>query len=113
LEKYAIGFTDVVKRCTPGVSDLKAVDYRVESPRLLEKLQYYQPAICWFHGKVAYKNFLKFTSSEKEDIEWGLQPLKIASSHIFVTPNPSPANAVYSLDDLIDWYRKLRLRLDN
>jgi len=113
LKKYRIGFTDVVKRCTPGVFDLKAADYRQASPLLREKLYDYQPDICWFHGKVAYKNFLKFTSGEKDDIDWGLQPLKIAKSRVFVTPNPSPANAVYSLDDLIDWYGKLKLVLDS
>jgi len=113
LKKYRIGFTDVVKRCTPGVSDLKAADYREASSLLLEKLHDYQPDICWFHGKVAYKNFLKFTSGENVDIDWGLQPLKIAKSRVFVTPNPSPANAVYSLDDLIDWYFKLKLVLDS
>lgn len=107
LDKYQIGFTDVVKRGTPGVSDLKSNDYREESPRLLEKLLKYQSEVCWFHGKVAYKNFLKFTTGAKDDIEWGLQPVKIGNSKVFVTPNPSPANAVYSLDDLIEWYQKL------
>ncbi len=108
LDKYQIGFTDVVKRCTPGVSDLKAADYREDSLRLLEKIQTYQPKICWFHGKVAYKNFVKFTSAAKEDIEWGLQEKEIESSRVFVTPNPSPANAVYSLNDLVTWYQQLK-----
>jgi len=108
LDKYRIGFTDVVKRCTPGVSDLKVADYRDDSPRLLEKLIKYQPKICWFHGKVAYKNFMKFTSGNKDEIDWGLQLIKIGDSKVFVTPNPSPANAVYSLDDLITWYRELK-----
>ncbi len=108
LKKYKIGFTDVVKRCTPGVSDLKAADYREDSYLLLEKLLKYQADICWFHGKVAYKNFLKYTSGEDDDIDWGLQPIKIGKSYIFVTPNPSPANAAYSLDNLIEWYSRLR-----
>jgi len=108
LKKYKIGFTDVVKRCTPGVSDLKAADYREDSPLLLEKLLKYQPDICWFQGKVAYKNFLKYTSGEKDDIDWGLQAIKIGKSRVFVTPNPSPANAAYSLDNLIEWYGQLK-----
>ena len=108
LKKHKIGFTDVVKRCTAGVSDLKAADYREDSPLLLEKLLKYQPDICWFHGKVAYKNFLKYTSGEKDDIDWGLQAIKIGKSRVFVTPNPSPANAAYSLDNLIEWYGQLK-----
>jgi len=111
FEKYKMGFTDVVKRCTPGVSDLKAADYREDAPQLFEKLTKYQPDVCWFHGKVAYRNFLKYTSGETNTIEWGLQPLHIDKSKVFVTPNPSPANAVYSVADLIDWYSKLMQHL--
>ncbi len=32
---------------------------------------------------------------------------EIACSAVFVVPNPSPANAAYSLDSLVGWYRRL------
>ena len=108
LEKYRIGFTDVVKRTTPGVSDLKAADYKKWSPILKDKLLHYRPRICWFHGKVAYQNYLKYTGEKVSKIEWGLQSHRIGNAKVFVTPNPSPANAVYSLDDLIDWFSQLK-----
>jgi len=112
LEKYRIGFTDVVKRTTPGVSDLKAADYKYWSPILEEKLLQYQPKLCWFHGKVAYQNFLKYTGAKELTLDWGLQQYKIGQARVFVTPNPSPANAVYSLDDLIDWFGQLKTELN-
>ena len=112
LKKYRIGFTDVVKRTTPGVSDLKAADYKQWSPLLKEKLLRYQPKLCWFHGKVAYQNFLKYTGEKDLDIDWGLQEYRIGQSRVFVTPNPSPANAVYSLDNLIDWFHVLKSELN-
>jgi len=108
LKKYRIGFTDVVKRTTPGVSDLRAADYRHWSPLLEEKLLYYQPKLCWFHGKVAYQNFRKYTGEKELKIEWGLQLQRIGNSVVFVTPNPSPANAAYSLDDLIGWFEEVK-----
>ena len=37
----------------------------------------------------------------------GRQNLTIGHSQVFVVPNPSPANAQYSLDDLVFWYREL------
>ena len=37
----------------------------------------------------------------------GEQASRIGQSRVFVTPNPSPANAVYSLDELVAWYRRL------
>ncbi len=59
LDRYGIGFTDVVKRPTAGGKDLVAADFRQWAPRLEEKLLRYQPAVAWFHGKVAYNNYLK------------------------------------------------------
>lgn len=112
LKKYRIGFTDVVKPPTPGVAQLKAKDYRQWSPVLKEKLLTFQPKLCWFHGKVAYRNFLKYTGEDDVKIDWGLQEHRIGNSRVFVSPNPSPANAVYSLDDLIDWFRKLKVILN-
>jgi hypothetical protein len=33
-------------------------------------------------------------------------------STVFVAPNPSPANAAYSLDVIAEWYRKLGVLRD-
>ena len=38
----------------------------------------------------------------------GLQTHVIGGSRVFVAPNPSPANAAFSLDTLVCWYRKLK-----
>jgi len=107
LACYRIGFTDVVKRPTAGGHDLRAADYREWSPVLQHKLEQFQPAIAWFHGKQAYANYLKYGEGERPAIEWGKQSRRIGASRVFVTPNPSPANAAYSLDVLTDWYRQL------
>jgi len=107
LRQYGIGFTDVVKRPTAGAKDLRAADYREWAPQLGQKLQHYQPGIAWFHGKLAYANYLRYSEGVRQDIDWGRQPRKIGRTQVFVTPNPSPANAAYSLDDLGAWYREL------
>ncbi len=113
LEHHRIGFTDVVKRPTPGAAQLRATDFRRWAPRLTEKLLEAAPHLVWFHGKLAYRAFLRHGGSGdtagRVDLDWGLQPRRIGSSRVCVTPNPSPANAVYSLDDLIVWYRKLTI----
>ena len=103
-----IGFTDVVKRPTAGGGELRAEDYREGAPLLRRKLAYYQPVIAWFHGKQACANYLRYTGGQRIVIDWGEQAFRIGGSHVFMTPNPSPANAAYSLDDLTGWYRALR-----
>ncbi len=108
MHEYKIGFTDTVKRPTSGAKDLRRADFVRDVPVLQKKIIQNQPAIVWFHGKVAYKQYLSVLKNKTADIEWGLQSLEIDSSTIFVTPNPSPANAVFSLDDLIGWYSELK-----
>lgn len=109
---YKIGFTDVVKRHSSMGKDLRAVDYKKWAPILKAEIVKYQPKICWFHGKIAMQNYLKYTGSKNKNIDWGLQDFKINTSTIFVTPNPSPANAAFSLEMITDWYRKLNVLVE-
>ncbi len=105
--EYKIGFTDVVKRHSSMGKDLRAEDYKKWVPILKAEIEKYQPKICWFHGKLAMQNYLKYTDSKNKNIDWGRQNFKIKDSIVFVTPNPSPANATFSLQVITDWYRKL------
>ncbi|MGD8378226.1 MAG: mismatch-specific DNA-glycosylase [Gammaproteobacteria bacterium] len=104
---YRIGFTDVVKRPTPGAAQLRAKDFREWAPALSEKLTRFQPAVAWFHGKLAYNNFRRYADGGSAATQWGLQPSSPGLPALFVTPNPSPANAVFSLSDLIGWFDAL------
>jgi len=107
LAEYRIGFTDVVKRPTAGGSELRASDFSAWAPVLLERIERLRPRIAWFHGKVAYQNFRRYTDGLCQRVEWGRQPGRLAGSVVFVTPNTSPANAAYSLDDIVDWFDRL------
>lgn len=109
---YRIGFTDVVKRPTANASSLRAADYRKGAPDLRDKLCRYAPAIAWFHGKVACRHYLRVTGVAYDRLEWGKQDWKIGTATVFVTPNPSPANAAWSLADLTDWYSALACLAD-
>ena len=104
LLDHGIGFTDVVKRPTPQGSGLRAADYRRWAPVLREKLLQFSPRLICFHGLMAYKAYLQYAESEKSNPDLGLQPRAIGSSRVFVVPNPSPANARYSLQALSEWY---------
>ena len=109
MMEQGIGLTDIVKRPTRGASDLRAADYREWAPVLKEKLERFQPMIVCFHGVVAYRNYLRHAENIRQSsIELGLQPHAIGRSRVFVVPNPSPANAAYSLDTLVGWYNALR-----
>lgn len=109
FEVCAIGFTDVVKRPTAGGKDLRAADFREGAPLLRSRLEASQPLIAWFHGKQAYRNYLRYAGEGAgERVDWGLQARRIGVSQVVVTPNPSPANAAFSLEDLVGHYRRLK-----
>jgi TDG/mug DNA glycosylase family protein len=107
LLEEGIGFTDVVKRPTAGGCELRAADYRTWAPLLKGKLAHSAPRIAWFQGKQACLNYFRYGEDRRVSIDWGVQPLFIGSSRVFVTPNPSPANAAFSLDELTEWMRRL------
>jgi TDG/mug DNA glycosylase family protein len=108
---YGFGFTDLVKRPSRGSAELRAADYKAGAQRLQSVLENCQPAIAWFHGKVAYKQFLRRTGRPDRADSWGLQSQPIGTTQCFVTPNPSPANAAFSLRELIAWYDLLASRV--
>ncbi len=107
--EQSIGMTDIVKRPTRGASDLRAADYREWAPVLKAKLERFKPLIVCFHGAVAYRSYLRYAEGiSTSSLELGLQPHTIGRSRVFMVPNPSPANAAYSLDTLVGWYEALR-----
>ena len=103
-----VGFTDVAKRPTRMGSGLRAADFREWAPVLKEKIIRFAPKLVCFHGLMAYKAYLQHGEGVREKPELGLQERTIGTSAVFVVPNPSPANAKYSLGDLSEWYGRLR-----
>lgn len=103
-----IGFTDLVKRPTRGAGELRAADYRAGALALEERLAPHAPAMLWFHGRLAWGHFLRYArNGALPSPAWGLQSERVGGAPVFVTPNPSPANAAFSLDDLTAHYRAL------
>jgi TDG/mug DNA glycosylase family protein len=108
LPHFGIGLTDVVKRPSANASELTPEDFTIWIPILLEKLRRYAPKIACFHGLTAYRPFrsLALKSSVTAPL-LGAQPERIGDTRLFVVPNPSPANAHFTLADQTDWYNRL------
>lgn len=112
LPRFGVGFTDVVKRPTASAAQLTSSDYRAGIPILLDKLTQTAPRIVCFHGMTGYRRVARNAFGRQErPAELGVQPERLGESTIFVVPNPSPANAHYSLDDLVAWYDRLHEQL--
>lgn len=107
LDVHRLGHTDIVKRPTRGAGELRAADFHAWVPRLVGLIDACQPVVLWFHGKVAYRHYLRAMDTGACHIDWGWQPQRWQSARVFLSPNPSGANAGFSLDDLIACYREL------
>ncbi|MBW3567011.1 MAG: mismatch-specific DNA-glycosylase [Proteobacteria bacterium] len=103
LERDGIGFTDVVKRATPMERNVSRKEFLAGAEVLLGKLRAYQPALVWLHGKTPLNSLCR-VAGVSPHAEWGLQDVTLEGVRIFVTPNPSPANAAFSLAALVGWY---------
>ena len=107
LNDWGLGFTDVVKRASNSASSLRAADFRKWAPVAKAKLVEAAPLVVCFNGVTGFKWFMQYAEGAKVDVELGRQPGLLGTSRVFVAPNPSPANAVYSLDAIAGWYRRL------
>jgi TDG/mug DNA glycosylase family protein len=108
LPRFGIGLTDVVKRPSANASELTPRDFATWIPILLTKLRRYKPRVACFHGLTAYRPFHAFVfKSAATRPVLGEQPKTIGMTRIFVVPNPSPANAHFTLADQTEWYDRL------
>lgn len=99
LPAFGFGFTDVVKVPSPNVSTVTKAMFDEWVPRLEERLRAAAPRVICFHGVMAYRPFAKHALAPGQET--------FAGAHIFVAPNPSPANAHFTLQDQVTAYDRL------
>ena len=108
VERYGIGFTDIVKRPTAGSAELRAHEYREGAARLEALVLRLEPRVVWFQGAQAWRAFARHAGRPIPGrVAWGAQAGTIGGACVFVTPNPSPANAAYGLPVLVGWFDAL------
>ncbi|ACB94761.1 mismatch-specific DNA-glycosylase [Beijerinckia indica] len=107
LPAQGFGFTDTVKRPTARASDVSPAEFAAAVTALVEKIEYYRPRIACFHGTMAYRPVHRALTETKTDPALGMQTLSIGPTHLYVVPNPSPANAHFTPADQTAWYDRL------
>ena len=81
------------------------------APLCLGRLRRYRPDVACFHGRTAWEHFRRGVLGDVPGVfALGAQshePRPLGPTRCFVIPNPSGANAHYSLRDLTGWYDRL------
>lgn len=108
LIQFGIGFTDVVKRPSRNAAELPPAEFEKWAPRLLERLARFRPGVACFHGLTAFRPFLRYALGQADvHAALGEQPALAGETRLYVVPNPSPANAHFTLADQVAWYDRL------
>src|SRR4051812_41124657 len=87
LLELGYGLTNIIDRATAGADDLDRAEYPAASKLLTRKLRKYQPKFLAILGLGAYRH-----AFNSPDAQLGLQPKPIASTQLWILPNPSGLN---------------------
>jgi len=107
LLERGLGITNLVDRATASAAELEASELRAGAPRLAAKLRRLSPAALAVLGVGAYR--LGFG---RPGAGVGEQPESISGVRVWVLPNPSGAQASYSLEEMVAWLVRLRRAVD-
>jgi double-stranded uracil-DNA glycosylase len=111
LLEFGFGITNLVARPSPGIDDLKPVEY-VEGWHVLDKkIQRYRPRIVALVGVTLYRAIQPLIAQDADrrtrtragaaPLTTGLRPETIHGARIYVLPNPSGRNANFSYAEML------------
>jgi len=86
--EFGIGLTDLVKRPTRGVDELRREEFAEGRILLAQKLEQYAPQVIAFNGKIAYEVFHNGRAN------WGFRRSVWYGALVFVLPSTSGKNAI-------------------
>jgi TDG/mug DNA glycosylase family protein len=103
LLDWGLGVTNVVARATARADELTADELRAGARRLATLAERYTPRFIAVVGVSAYR-----TGFDRPQATIGEQPETLATSRLWVLPNPSGLNAHYQLPALAHAFGALR-----
>ncbi|WP_455827417.1 G/U mismatch-specific DNA glycosylase [Pseudomonas graminis] len=98
------GLTTVVERPTASAGELARHEFTDAAAAFEQKIRRHAPRHVAFLGKAGYSAL-----SGQREIAWGLQAQRLGDATVWVLPNPSGRNLAFSLEQLVEAYRQLRL----
>ena len=101
LLEFGLGLTDIVKRSTPNVSEVRPDEFQAGGGALRRKLIRLAPRIICFVGLVGYRlAFDRHAALGPQTERWG-------DSRLFIVPSTSPRNVRYR-PEINLWFQRLK-----
>src|ERR1700739_4049705 len=98
--EFGIGLTDLVKRPTKGIEELKREDFAEGRIVLSQKLEEFGPRVVAFNGKMTYEQFAQ------RKCNYCLQKELLYAAQVYLLPSNSGQNA-RNKADRVKHFRKL------
>src|SRR5260370_37592288 len=98
--EFGVELTDLVKRPTKGIDELKREDYAEGRIVLSQKLEEFAPHVVAFNGKLTYEQF------SQRKCKVGIQKEQLYGARVYVLPSTSGANAT-GRNDKLRHFKKL------
>ena len=120
LPEFGFGITNLIARPSPGIADLKPLEYAAGWHILDRKVRRFAPEVVALVGVTLYRAVLPFIAVERgagheqhmpgmaRKNVVGLVPFGFRTASVFVLPNPSGRNANFSYAEMLDAFRALR-----
>jgi TDG/mug DNA glycosylase family protein len=108
LLAFGLGITNVVARATARADELSRAELREGGTVLAGKVSLLRPRWLAVVGVTAYR-----TAFGRPAAAVGPQRDGVAGASVWVLPNPSGLNALWTLPKLIEAFRDLRLRVED
>jgi TDG/mug DNA glycosylase family protein len=102
LLEFGIGITDCVSRPSRSASEVTSQEFRCAAPLLERRILRLAPRIVCFNGLAGYRACFDPLARP------GLQDRSFGNTRAFVVPSSSTANAGYSREERVEWFRRLR-----
>ncbi|MGH9676440.1 MAG: mismatch-specific DNA-glycosylase, partial [Candidatus Acidiferrum sp.] len=97
---FGVGLTDLVKRPTKGVEELKREDFAEGRIVLSQKIEEVAPHVVAFNGKITYEQFAQ------RKCKFGIQKELLYGARVYVLPSTSGQNA-QGKNEKLKHFRKL------
>jgi len=112
LPDWNLGITNLIARPSPGIDDLRPVEY-IEGWKVLDrKIRRYRPEVIALVGVTLYRAVLPLLDGAPPAPTplnaIGPQPARIHGARIFVLPNPSGRNANFTYAEMLKAFVQLR-----
>ena len=101
MVEFGIGLTDLVKRPTRGIEEIKREEFAEGRVLLAQKLEQYKPRIIAFNGKLVYERFAG------RPCKLGLQKEQLYGARVFVLPSTSGQHATLGRSQKLRYFKQL------